>query len=93
MIRTRRGLNAVVELQFIFVSPETSIWVGFPGLTYPMWNLPVVSGYTFLIQLTRIEQPLARLSVARRLEIRSIRLCANCIRHAGPATVKVAYWT
>jgi hypothetical protein len=36
MIRTRRGFNAVVELQFIFVSPETSIWVGFPGLTYPM---------------------------------------------------------
>ena len=30
MIRTRCGLNAVVGLQFIFVSLETSIWVGLP---------------------------------------------------------------
>ena len=36
MIRTCRGLNAVIELQFALVILEISVRVGFPGLTHPM---------------------------------------------------------
>lgn len=35
-IGTGRGLRTVVELQFVLVSLDASVWVGFRGLTYPM---------------------------------------------------------